>query len=86
MVGSIWNFFQRFEIWAGRGAQSELVFGGSETRFKFFKFGIRIPWKLFQTKNPGISFDVDKIEVENVQVGFTPDPEPSEQFFFDLEK
>ena len=32
-----------------------------------------------------ISF-VNKIEVENVQVGFTPVPEPSEQFFFDLEK
>ena len=87
MVGSSWNFIQWFEIWAG--ALSELVFGGSETRFKFSEFCIKIPWKLFHTKKPGtciwISF-VNKIEAENVQVGFTPVPEPSEQFFFDLEK
>ena len=32
---STWNCIRCFEIWAG--AQLEPVFGGSATRFKFFK-------------------------------------------------
>ena len=36
------NLYQCFKIWAG--AQFEPVFGGSATRFKFFKFGL---WYLF---------------------------------------
>ena len=40
MVGSTRNCIQCFKIWAG--AQLEPVFGGSATRFKFFKLGLRI--------------------------------------------